>query len=76
MSELTEKTMGSAGAVCLFGLFSVWIVDLELYYKLLATFLVGFLVVGLFGILLLKRWRLIRTRQEQLHRHRNGNSVR
>jgi hypothetical protein len=75
MSELYEKMMGSAGAVCLFGLFSVWIVDLELYYKLLATFLVGFLVVGLFGFLLVKRWRLTKRRQEQLRRHRNSKSM-
>jgi uncharacterized membrane protein YqjE len=72
MSELFEKTMGSAGAVCVFSLFSIWIVDLGLYYKLLATFLAGLLVFSLIGFLLAKRWRLTKTRQEQLRRHRNG----
>lgn len=74
MSELREKTVGSAGAVCTFGLFFIWIMDFQFHTKLIATSLVALLVLLILGLILLKRRRLHKKRQEQLRLHRLGRS--
>lgn len=75
MSELSEKTVGSAGAVCVFGLFIIWTMDFQLYQKLIATSAVALLVFVVLGLFLLKSWRLRKRRREQLRSHRIGDST-
>lgn len=71
LSELFERAVGSAGAVCVFGLFAIWTVDVDIAYKLSATFLSGAAVLGIALLILLKRRRLQRVRQEQLRQFRD-----
>lgn len=74
MSELMEKTIGSAGAVCVFGLFVIWTIDLQFHYKIIATSVVALLVFVISGLILRKRRQLHKKRQEQLRSHRMDGS--
>lgn len=73
MPELLEKTLGSAGALAVFCLIFLWVVDLELIYKIIATGVAGMVLTGIAGHYLLKSRRLAETRKEQLLQHRSAN---
>lgn len=72
MSDLQDRALGSAGAVCVLGLVAAWVVDLPIQLKLAATGTVAGLIVATAGMAVFRKRRLQRTRLLQLERHRAG----
>lgn len=72
MPELLEKTLGSAGALAIFCLVFLWIVDLALALKIAATGAAILALLAIAGVMMLKNRRLAKTRRMQLLHHRAG----
>lgn len=70
MSELGERSIGSAGGACILGLIILWVADVHYLYKYLATGISVLIVCLIVGIVVRKRRCLHQKRFEQMRLHR------
>jgi len=73
MSELGDRAIGSGGALCSFGLFTLWVTDINDHYKYLAGCFAFLIVCLIVGLNVLKTRRLHKKRLEQIRLHHAEN---